>query len=683
MISWKSTPNLNHLPRLKQRPKIKMPLRRLSRTLTLWLALTGICLPASTYAAGPQPHDISPSAGATANSPEAAKVTAKNSEEHRLAEALTPLNEADAERYRKIFELQKSGRWQEADKLVRQLDNRILVGYVLADRYLHQPGYRVTYNELARWMSLYADLPEASTIYKIAAAHRPRHKKSEPLLPPVPLTRPALVVQKPEPPTIVGDDEALPVAPSINIKQRREIYRLKTAIYDYLHHSDPQQAESQLMAPYAKSLFSKTEFARTLASVANSYFRNGFDRKALALASISAPALRGLSPLADWIAGLAAWKLGDFDESAKHFEQVAHDNSASRWQLSAGAFWAARARLANHQPEQVNDLLRLAAAQPRTFYGLLAARQLGHQIDVSWDLPPLSYSQLKPMLDIQGVKRTMALAQVGRREAADQELKIVWQRYMPDIHEALLGLAARLNLPTTQVKVARTLADQATWPIDSALYPLPDWQPRGGYSIDRSLLLAFMRQESEFNPKAKSVVGALGLMQLMPNTASLVGKDQSLRTDNGVRLYEADYNMLLGQRYISRLLDKDVTAGNLFLVVAGYNAGPGNASRWFAKNNFQNDPLLFIESIPMEETRDFVVRVMSNMWLYQMRTGHSTGSLDEVAAGRWPMYEGASKAGQSGDNSSQPNIQPPNAPQTAQPPNVQPPNAQRELNARN
>jgi soluble lytic murein transglycosylase-like protein len=595
---------------------------------------------------GPAPSAPAPSAPApSAPAPVTLKTepaTAAN--DKRLAEALKILSAADADRYARIFDLQKRKRFADAEQLMRQTDNDLLKGYVLFQLYTGQYNYRATYAELAKWMSHYPDMPGADIIYKAALRIQPRHKKkAPPLLPPLSIYSPALAIQKPEPPMLVPDEEGLPVVAPQYTSQRHEASRVKALVHAFLEKSDPQHAEEKLMATSSRDALSKTEFARTLAAIASSYFRNGYDQKALALADISAPDIQGLSPLADWVGGLAAWKLNDCASAAKHFENVAHESSASRWQLSAGAFWAARARLLCRQPERVNDLLRLAASHSRTFYGLIAARQLGQPIDIVWDLPPLSPNQLEPLLKINGVKRAAALAQIGQKEKADLELKIVWQRYPLELHEPLLGLAARLNLPTTQIKVAKTLADQSASPLDSALYPLPDWEPKGGYSIDRALIFAFMRQESEFNPAAKSVVGATGLMQLMPATASLVGKDRSLESGNSSKLLDPAFNMQLGQRYITRLLDKDVTSGNLFLVASSYNSGPGNVARWVRKGNFMDDPLLFIECIPMQETRDFVGRVISNMWIYQMRTGQPTPTLDDVAAGKWPMYQGMNK----------------------------------------
>jgi hypothetical protein len=82
----------------------------------------------------------------------------------------------------------------------------------------------------------------------------------------------------------------------------------------------------------------------------------------------------------------------------------------------------------------------------------------------------------------------------------------------------------------------------------------------------------------------------------------------------------------------------NVVRGNLFMLAAAYNGGPGNLNKWLRQTNYAEDPLLFIESIPARETRLFIERVLSNFWIYRLRLGQEIPSLDAVAAGHWPYY---------------------------------------------
>ena len=95
--------------------------------------------------------------------------------------------------------------------------------------------------------------------------------------------------------------------------------------------------------------------------------------------------------------------------------------------------------------------------------------------------------------------------------------------------------------------------------------------------------------------------------------------------------------MRLGEDYLLELLERQ--NGNLFSTAAAYNAGLGNLSRWLAQQEGNNDPVLFIESLPSPETRDYVKRVMVNIWMYQQRFGRPALGIDEASSGNWPTYK--------------------------------------------
>ncbi|MEQ9055057.1 MAG: lytic transglycosylase domain-containing protein, partial [Roseovarius confluentis] len=147
-----------------------------------------------------------------------------------------------------------------------------------------------------------------------------------------------------------------------------------------------------------------------------------------------------------------------------------------------------------------------------------------------------------------------------------------------------------------------------------------------------------IRQESGFNPRAKSWAGARGLMQLMPRTASFVARDRRLRLGKKGTLYKPEYNLDLGQKYIEMLLKDGQIKGDLFLLAAAWNGGPGNLNKWRRTIKHLDDPLFFIEAIPSRETRIFIERVLTNLWIYRNRLGQPMPSLDAIAAGQWPVY---------------------------------------------
>ena len=175
---------------------------------------------------------------------------------------------------------------------------------------------------------------------------------------------------------------------------------------------------------------------------------------------------------------------------------------------------------------------------------------------------------------------------------------------------------------------------------DAALYPVSPWKPQGGYKVDRALIYALIRQESKFNPAAQSHSGATGLMQLMPATATFISGHRDYRSREGqYNLKEPQLNLDIGQQYVENLLYQDHIDTELFSMVIAYNAGPGNLKKWKdAYRNMRNDPLLFVEMIPMRETRAFVERVMANYWIYRLRMEQPTPSLDAVTEGHWARY---------------------------------------------
>jgi hypothetical protein len=168
-------------------------------------------------------------------------------------------------------------------------------------------------------------------------------------------------------------------------------------------------------------------------------------------------------------------------------------------------------------------------------------------------------------------------------------------------------------------------------------FAVPQLSPRGGFTVDRALLYAIARQESRFDPQARSHSGAIGLMQLMPRTAHDVARAKRIPFKGPQDLTIPDVSLAIGQAYIHFLMEQGA-GDNLLKMVASYNAGPGNVERWSEDVQYKNDPLLFIESMPSQQTRTFVERVMAFFWIYQARLGQPARSLDSVASGAWPRY---------------------------------------------
>jgi soluble lytic murein transglycosylase-like protein len=130
-------------------------------------------------------------------------------------------------------------------------------------------------------------------------------------------------------------------------------------------------------------------------------------------------------------------------------------------------------------------------------------------------------------------------------------------------------------------------------------------------------------------------------MQLMPQTASFM---QKKTIDNGNpaiigSVFEPIPNITLGQDYVEHLLNNELVEGNLFYLLAAYNAGPGRLQDWKAHISANADPLLFVESIPYGQTRNYVMQVMTNYWIYSELDGSDNKSIYAVLKGNWPSYE--------------------------------------------
>lgn len=334
-----------------------------------------------------------------------------------------------------------------------------------------------------------------------------------------------------------------------------------------------------------------------------------------------------------WIAGLAAWRLGEYTQARDYFAQLARDEGEDPWLRAAGAFWAARSAGQLNDPAAARLYLKLAAAAPQTFYGMIAERQMemaqaaAVPEDRIGELLLTSYrpSQGEVSKFVAGntrAHRAAALAQIGRYDEARQEVR------------AGLALARNGDERQNWNALAAELGgvSNAISPRYQAMgdYQTPPLEPRSGFTIDRALVYAIVRQESGFNAQAMSPVGAIGLMQVMPASAALAERDNSLKFKVST-LMEPSMNLRIGQDYIAYLMDRGVGT-DLLRVVAAYNAGPGAVLNTIQKVG-DKDPLLLIESLPALETRNYVEKVVQAYWTYKKIFGEGTPTLDAVATG--------------------------------------------------
>ena len=529
----------------------------------------------------------------------------------------TVLDAEERDRYRRIFQAQAAGQFAQADGDIAQVKDKTLMGYVTAQRLLN-PGYQAKFPELAQWLQDYNDHPDAPAIYKLAVARR---------TPGAAEITPASFVGFAQPsPTFAAarTTRGADAAQAAELRTRLQGmaddggFNAAFALLD-------RKSTVDVLGPQEVELWKGRMRTRAL--------------EADSQRGMQVPVEISVPPDANWSAGLSAFKGGNYAESARRFEAVADaaPDQASSWVLSAGSFWAGRANLLAGNPQKFAPYLKRAALHGRTFHGLIAQKALGMRIEPDWNVPALDRRRADVLKNDRAGRRALALMQLGAATAAERELFAASIDADPQYIETVMAVALKANLPALAARVGNANWDQRhnIKGYDGAMYPLPPWEPTGGYSLDRALVWGFMRQESAFNPKARSLVGAMGLMQLMPGTARLVSNRYAPETAGG-NPFDPSNNIALGQAYIVSLLSE--VDGNLVRTAAAYNGGPGNVIRWDNSLNASQDPLLYIASIPLNETRDFVQRVLANYWMYQIRLGQPTPSLDQIAAHEWPRY---------------------------------------------
>ncbi len=549
------------------------------------------------------------------------------------------LSTDDATRYRHIFALQQTGRWQEADREIAGLQNRLLLGEVLAQRY-RTNTYKPAYSELVEWLQHYGDEPDAKTIYAMAEKRHPAGAAP----PPRPTNAAA---------TADSDDtDDLAPTPTPGAASRKlqtllpaDAHRaeaLQRQIND-LAANDPRHAEQLLGSKEAKLLIDSDTRDDLRAAIAQGYLAENEPQEALTMSAGNETA--AYAPIANWNAGLAAWRLNRFDEARSHFQALARSPGQSGWVKSAAAFWAGRVEIKAGRPENYGYWLHIAAENPRTFYGLLARHLLGIDRDPTFDADPFTQFDAQLVVGIDAGKRVLALISIGQDNLAAAELRQLASHSAPSLLQSLSALADRANLPGASLRLAGLLGDSEGNSREVASYPVPRWEPIGGFQVDRALLYALMRQESQFAPSARSHAGASGLMQLMPATARSMARltGAPLGPRNGKKehaaLNDPEYNLMLAQEYVKVLLGDNHIQNNLILFAAAYNHGPAAAARWQqARPEYRDDPLLFIESIPSKQSRVFTLRVLTNYWIYRQRLGQKMPDLDSLAAGKWPTY---------------------------------------------
>jgi soluble lytic murein transglycosylase len=326
------------------------------------------------------------------------------------------------------------------------------------------------------------------------------------------------------------------------------------------------------------------------------------------------------------LGALAAWLLQQPADAAREWEQLRRDYPASDAVPAAG-YWAGRAR------EQLGDTVRareawaaVAGRDSLSYYAVVSAERLGRP---PWAPSPAPDRFIHlPDLD-SALARIDALERLGM--AAETALERDWlaAQATGSVERMLATSHAfhRTGQPTLAVRLARAAlargapADARTYRL---IYPFPLRDAvqtlAADAGVDPMLVAALARQESLWEPRARSVAGARGLMQLMPATGAALARQLGLAGWHAGRLDEPDLNLRLGTRYLAGTLQR--CGGEVICALAGYNAGPGRVARWQARPGGADRDLL-VERMAFQETRDYVRIVQRNLSLYRALYGQA------------------------------------------------------------
>jgi soluble lytic murein transglycosylase len=346
-------------------------------------------------------------------------------------------------------------------------------------------------------------------------------------------------------------------------------------------------------------------------------------------------AARSLHPLAStWYAHVEAASLTD-EQLAWRVRAALRDE---RWADVKGAiermtplgrndpawvYWLARAEAAAGN-RAAAEVLYARIADQHHFYGKLATEELGRKVLVPAKGYTPSVAEVDEMAANVGLQRALALLRLDQRMEGVRE----WNWSLRGFDDKQLLAAAEVARRAQAWDRAINAADKTQQVHDFSIRFLSPYREvfrdqAAAQGLEESWVLGLTRQESRFNPTIRSSAGAMGLMQLMPATARWIAKQNGVRDFKVAHANDVQTNVSFGTYYLRHVLDE--LDGHPVLAAAAYNAGPNRAQRWRAARPLEG--AIYIETIPFNETRDYVKKVMSNTIYYSALLTGDTRSL--------------------------------------------------------
>ncbi len=277
-------------------------------------------------------------------------------------------------------------------------------------------------------------------------------------------------------------------------------------------------------------------------------------------------------------------------------------------------YWLGRSLLAQGKKEQANQIFQAISGE-FNFYGQLALEELGQKIVAPEKPDPVTEEEFAQARANPHLQQAVALFKLGlRREAVPQ-----WNFALRDLNDRQLLAAAEFAREQQIYDRVVNTSDRTEKEIDFSQRFIAPFESKvtaqaQSINLDPAWVYGLIRQESRFIMDARSVVGASGLMQLMPATAKYVAKKIGMKNFRQSKVNEFDVNTKLGTHYLSMVLEQ--LDGSQVLASAGYNAGPGRPAQWRKTLSRPVEGAIFAETIPFNETRDYVKNVLSNATYY-------------------------------------------------------------------
>ena len=532
------------------------------------------------------------------------------------------LSDIDAGLYKQVFLLQDNEKITPAINVQSQIADQLLMNEVLYQRYISKT-YHTRGAEIAQWMNKYYDMPGAKRMEKLANIKKANVRKSKT-------------------PNMISGSESIETAQSETWTEKKYTGKTDKKISEFkraIRTGSTKIARQILEDKSFKKNLTESDSGRLSGRLSYLYYTNGEMELAKKWGFVASDAR---SEYGLWAMGLLYFKEENYIESQKYFSRILELPQINNARKTEAAFWAGRAADFKGDTENAKRYWRIAATYPMAFYGALSATMLGQQPKYEFFENNATDEDIAELANTKYGKIALALLQVGRKDRAEEYLRyLITPKASDRVLHAVNSLASEYNMPRVSVQSASVIKDRGILEIDdniiySAQYPLPDWEPMGGWSIDRALLFAITKQESNFRTTAQSGAGANGVMQIMPSTAKRVARENKIDFSQ-MDMSNPEHNMFLGQQYIVDLLQHQNIENSIIKMLAAYNAGMGTVVK-FEKSFYTYDPLLYIESFPAYETRSYIKRVMSNLWLYRARLNQPLTSMQELAHGNWPLY---------------------------------------------